>query len=237
MENQTRFDLNAAIEGWRQELAAQPNLASDDRRELETHLGDAIAGFQQRGLNDEESFWLARRRVGQPRQLGEEFAKADPAKAWRERMFWMALGIIVFLLLTQTLTYAVSVALYYLSPGLHELYVKGGLWPTDAAVLIIGIALARGWFAQSMKLMWLNRFHLVSLVVILALLLAVTQTESARENFILHGRHPSVVAWEWAPWLENFLHFFLAYLARIAAPVIFLFLFFPEQNEKALKPS
>ncbi|HTX22849.1 MAG TPA: permease prefix domain 1-containing protein, partial [Candidatus Aquilonibacter sp.] len=51
------------------------NLASEDRRELETHLRDAIAGFQQRGLNDEESFWLARERIGQLRQLGKEFKK------------------------------------------------------------------------------------------------------------------------------------------------------------------
>jgi len=94
MENQTRFDLNAAVENWRNELAAQPNLASDDRRELETHLRDAIAGFQQRGLNDEESFWLACRRVGQPQQLGEEFVKADPAKVWRERVFWMAIALL-----------------------------------------------------------------------------------------------------------------------------------------------
>jgi hypothetical protein len=65
MENQTRFDLNAAVENWRNELAAQPNLASDDRRELETHLRDAIAGFQQRGLNDKESFQLAREKIGQ----------------------------------------------------------------------------------------------------------------------------------------------------------------------------
>jgi hypothetical protein len=98
MENQTRFDLNAAIENWRQELAAQPNLASDDRRELETHLRDAIAGFQQRGLNDEESFWLARRRVGQPQQLGEEFVKADPAAIWRERAFWMVLACFILTL-------------------------------------------------------------------------------------------------------------------------------------------
>jgi hypothetical protein len=96
MENQTRFDLNAAVENWRNELAAQPNLASDDRRELETHLRDAIAGFQQRGLNDEESFWLARRRVGQPQQIGEEFIKANPAAIWRERVFWM---VLVFFLL------------------------------------------------------------------------------------------------------------------------------------------
>jgi len=239
MENQTRFDLNAAIESWRQELAAQPNLASDDRRELETHLRDAIAGFQQRGLNDEESFWLARRRVGQPQQLGEEFVKADPAKAWRERIFWISFGIIVFLLLTQILSFAVGIVLYYLFPGLHELYVNSGYWPTNAVVLIIGIALARGWFAQSMKLMWFlkNRFHLVSLVVILDLLLSLAQTEFARESFLLHGHHPSVVTWEWTPWLENVLHFLLGYLARIFAPVVFLVLFFPAQNQKVLKRS
>ena len=79
MENKARFDLNAAIENWQNELAAQPNLAPDDRRELETHLRDAIAGFQQRGLNDKESFSLACHRVGQPQQLGEEFVKANPA--------------------------------------------------------------------------------------------------------------------------------------------------------------
>jgi hypothetical protein len=95
MENQTRFDLNAAIENWRQELAAQSNLASDDRRELEMHLRDAIAGFQQRGLNDEESFWLARRRVGQPPQLGEEFVKANPSQVWRERVFWMTFAWLI----------------------------------------------------------------------------------------------------------------------------------------------
>jgi hypothetical protein len=93
---ETRFNLNAAIENWRSELAAQPNLASDDRRELETHVRDAIAGFQQRGLNDEESFWLARRRVGQPQQLGEEFVKADPIKVWRERAFWIVIVVFVF---------------------------------------------------------------------------------------------------------------------------------------------
>jgi len=98
MENQTRFNLNTAVENWRNELAAQHNLASDDRRELETHLRDAIAGFRQRGLNDEESFWLARRRVGQPQQIGEEFLKADPAKVWRERAFWMVLASLILTL-------------------------------------------------------------------------------------------------------------------------------------------
>ena len=96
MENETRYDLNAAIENWRTELAAQPNLTAEVRHELETHLRDTITGFQQRGLNDEESFWLARRRVGQFPQLNEEFQKVDPVEIWRERLFWMWLALFLY---------------------------------------------------------------------------------------------------------------------------------------------
>jgi len=93
METRTRFDLGNAIQGWREELAAQPGLTADEQRELETHLHDSLAGLRQCGLNDEDSFWLACRRVGHPQQLAEEFAKVDPARVWRERVFWLAIGV------------------------------------------------------------------------------------------------------------------------------------------------
>jgi len=95
METQTRFYLNTAIDNWRTELAGHPDLTPDVRRELEAHLRDTVIELQRSGLNDEESFWLARRRIGQPRRLCEEFVKADPARAWRERVFWMALALLV----------------------------------------------------------------------------------------------------------------------------------------------
>jgi hypothetical protein len=145
MENQTRFDLNTAIENWRQELAGQLNLASDDRRELETHLHEAVAGFQQRGLNDEESFWLARRRVGQPEQLAEEFVKADPAAVWRERVFWMAAGALAALFLFTTTTPLIAIIGYcFPSAGkiVDELTLSLMLW----VLQIFGITflIARG---------------------------------------------------------------------------------------------
>ena len=68
--------MNAAVESWRAELAAQAGLTAEIRRELEAHLQDCIAGFQRGGLSDHESFQLARQRIGQPRQLGTEFKKA-----------------------------------------------------------------------------------------------------------------------------------------------------------------
>jgi hypothetical protein len=94
METQTCFNLNAAIANWQQELAGQPDLTPVVRRELETHLRDTITELQKRGLNNEESFWLARRRTGRPRQLGEEFAKADPANVWKDRIFWVVVCLL-----------------------------------------------------------------------------------------------------------------------------------------------
>jgi hypothetical protein len=94
METQTRFDLNATIANWQQELATQPDLTPEVRRELETHLRDTIEELRQRGLNSEESFWLANRRTGRPQQLDEEFAKEDPTRAWRDRLLWIIVGLL-----------------------------------------------------------------------------------------------------------------------------------------------
>ena len=128
MENQTRFDLNAAVENWRNELAAQPNLASEDRRELETHLRDAIAGFQQRGLNDEESFWLARKRVGQPQKLGEEFVKADSNSIWRERVFWMTAGVLALWPLWQIISSTETIVRWIIFPQYNYFIDEDSFW-------------------------------------------------------------------------------------------------------------
>ena len=102
MENQTRFDLNAAIENWRNELAAQPNLASDDRRELETHLRDLISEFRRKGLSEAESFKSACERVGQLRQIGNEFQKNRTVRITRHpsasgACIGFILGLVMFL--------------------------------------------------------------------------------------------------------------------------------------------
>ena len=68
--------MNAAIESWRAELAAQPGLTAEIRRELEAHLQDCMAAFRRRGLSELESFQMAIQRVGKPKQIGIEFKKA-----------------------------------------------------------------------------------------------------------------------------------------------------------------
>ena len=139
MEHQARYNLDAALEAWRAELAAQPNLTAEVRRELETHLHDALAGFRQRGLSDEEAFWLARRRVGQPAQLGEEFFKANPLAVWRERLFWMAAALLTYFIwsnLAEMLSILVTNQIFdWLSP-----YRQAGLvsWLMQSSVISVG---------------------------------------------------------------------------------------------------
>lgn len=102
MEYHPIYNLNAAVENWRKELNSQSNLTSDDRRELETHLWDAMAELRESGLNEEESFWLARRRLGPPHELAAEFIKANPGKTWRDRVFWGVIFLLIFQLWTST---------------------------------------------------------------------------------------------------------------------------------------
>src|SRR5882724_1642908 len=94
METKTRFDLNAAVQSWQQELAAQPELTPEVRRELETHLRDTMVEFQRHGLNDEEAFLRARQRLGQPNQLGKEYMKANPL-LWNRTAAFAAWAIFV----------------------------------------------------------------------------------------------------------------------------------------------
>lgn len=94
MENQTRFNLNNAIAGWRQDLAARPGMAPERTRELESHLNESIDALKQRGLSDKEAFWVACRRMGANDQIAAEFGRAEPANLWRERVYWMAVGLL-----------------------------------------------------------------------------------------------------------------------------------------------
>ena len=165
METQTRFDLNAAIAAWQQELGSQPDLTPVVRRELETHLRDTVAELQGRGLNNEESFWLARRRVGQPRQLGEEFAKGDPAKVGRERVLWMVLALLIFYLWGASINFLLTLVL-----GTGLLLANGFRLFFYWSPLVIGaVLIAKGRFgfaSETWKSFLGSRFRLVAVLTI-----------------------------------------------------------------------
>jgi hypothetical protein len=93
MENTTSFDLNRAIQQWRENLGQSPAFRSENLNELESHLSDSIATLQTRGLSAEEAFLIASRRIGKGGSLEMEFAKVNRRIVWLDRTLWMLIGV------------------------------------------------------------------------------------------------------------------------------------------------
>jgi hypothetical protein len=84
MEDETPFDLEEAIRIWLNSLLQSSRLSAEESEELELHLRDSVVALQKRGLSEEESWLIARRRLGQRESLNKEYAKVtSPAKALR----------------------------------------------------------------------------------------------------------------------------------------------------------
>src|SRR5262245_55051661 len=70
METTTSFNLNHAIQRWRENLCQSPAFCSENLDELEVHLRDSVMCLQSRGLSEDEAFLVAVRRLGQADALG-----------------------------------------------------------------------------------------------------------------------------------------------------------------------
>lgn len=100
MEVTSSFELDRAIQHWRETLAQSPAFRTDNLDELESHLRDSIARFESVGLSGEEAFPIAARRLGSQRALGAEFQKVNRKAIWIERMVWMLIGLQVWQLVS-----------------------------------------------------------------------------------------------------------------------------------------
>jgi hypothetical protein len=92
MRCENSFDLDNAIQRWREGLAQSPALRDENLNELESHLRDSISNLQTRGLSPEESFIVGCRRVGQHGLLQSEFGKVNRRELWLDRLFWTLVG-------------------------------------------------------------------------------------------------------------------------------------------------
>lgn len=96
MNNPTPFDLNQAIQRWRENLAQSPAFRSENLHELEGHLRDSMAGLQGRGLSAEEAFMVASGRIGKVASLEAEYGKVNGGIVWLDRTMWMLIGLLVW---------------------------------------------------------------------------------------------------------------------------------------------
>lgn len=96
------FDLNKEILRWRNNLGESDTMDASTVDELESHLREEIGSLVALGLSEEESFWLARRRLGGAGDLSCEFAKVNRSAVLKGRLFWMAAGALAYMLAVQS---------------------------------------------------------------------------------------------------------------------------------------
>lgn len=91
----SRFDLETAVQQWRQHLAGEPSVSEDSLVELEEHLRTAIDDLRSKELSAQEAHQIAAQRLGEPKAIGTEFQQINPAQVWGRRVLWMAIGCLV----------------------------------------------------------------------------------------------------------------------------------------------
>lgn len=146
METAAEFDLNKAIQAWRQKLSTCPAVRPADTDELEVHLRDSITALESKGLAPQEAFWVAAGRLGTAETLAAEFGKINLEQVWLERLLWMLTGAIVL-----QLGFSLSSSLAVL--GATGAYKLGGLpsisGPLCLVLRVVLPVLFVFWFWQS----------------------------------------------------------------------------------------
>lgn len=90
------YNLELAIENWRNELLAQESILSENIEELEDHLRMSISQLVKHGLSEDEAFLIATKRIGASSNLKIEFGKINSIVLWIQRLRWMVLGVLLF---------------------------------------------------------------------------------------------------------------------------------------------
>jgi hypothetical protein len=101
-------DVERQIEQWRAGLSGSDTLVGSDMRELENHLREQMEHLKSLPLSEEETFLIARHRLGDAATLDREFAKVNGNRRFLQRLSWAIMGVLVYFA-ALTLTNAASV--------------------------------------------------------------------------------------------------------------------------------
>jgi hypothetical protein len=100
MEGKAMFDLNEQISKWRSTLSQSQTCHQTDIDELESHLREEIENLMASKLSEQEAFWVASHRLGDTNALAGEFAKINRNTVLGNRLSWMGVGVLLYLVLT-----------------------------------------------------------------------------------------------------------------------------------------
>ncbi|HVK59029.1 MAG TPA: hypothetical protein VM735_09630 [Candidatus Kapabacteria bacterium] len=138
MENPTGFDVKRATDQWRQSLQ-HLSLSDADIAEVETHFIDSMTALEARGLSPEESFLVAKHRIGPAERIDREFRKIKPDLLWLRRACWIVFGALLAPAVSAIATICVNLITIVLSIYITDGKVLGLLGGSVQTVMFFGL--------------------------------------------------------------------------------------------------
>ena len=95
MERNKEFNIQDQKGYWESKIKSIPSINESDSEELKSHLLDSIDQLKDTGLNDEEAFWVASRRIGTTVDWEEDYSSANTQVIQMRRSILILAGVLV----------------------------------------------------------------------------------------------------------------------------------------------
>jgi len=189
-------EVEAQIDQWRTYVQRRQAISTADVDEMEDHLREQVADLTATGLDDDEAFLVAVKRMGNLDEVSREFAREHSDRLWKQLVLvpagpgagrgdrsWRELAVVLALAVGAGL--AVKVA---------------ALTMTDETVLLRNVSLLvlpflAGYFAWKRRLTWGVGAVLAAPFVVLAVVLNVYPFAPDGSTLLLAALHAPVVLW------------------------------------------
>jgi len=139
MEYRNEFSLNKSVENWIKNLANTKALNNPDLEELESHLFDEIENLKTKGLTDEESFFIATKRLGKQEILTEEYGKIN--NSFYTKITPYLKGILIYFTFFGFIDILKSITYFILQPTLESVSPAEISIIANIALGLVGFAL------------------------------------------------------------------------------------------------
>jgi hypothetical protein len=97
-ERNIEFNLQEQINNWVGHLKSEPSITESDSEELKTHLLDLIDELKIAGLDEEEAFWVALKRMGSSFELEADYEEVNKPLIQMRRSLFIVAGVLAYFL-------------------------------------------------------------------------------------------------------------------------------------------
>lgn len=98
-ERYIEFNLHDQINNWVVHLKSEPSITESDSEELKSHLLDLIDEFKKTGLDEEEAFWVASKRMGSSFEWVADYEEVNKPLIQMRRSLFIFAGVLAYFLL------------------------------------------------------------------------------------------------------------------------------------------